>query len=400
MTSKADSYPSEVAWTEDLVGVFTVAASVVGGDDTVAGTYGHNAYDTITDDVQRIEVRRGANAAFGSLVQGSSVFTLKDATGTYNPRNAASTLYALLDVMRPARTSASKSSTDYPLFGGFTADIEHDPTAKTSRIVCVDLFEILARVKPVIAAVASKRPDEIIGLILDACSWTDPAMRDLEASRDTVTSWSADGSITALALIQALLTIDLGWFFISAAGKATYRNRDLWYASGTPKSLTGILRGSLTVGISKDGIVNSQTVTRTGGAAQTYTDATSERRRGLREGSPITSDLLATDGQAMSVAQFIVLWKKDPRPPSRQIELVNRDETELLQILGLEIGDLVTVTEPEGGTLLTGRLQSLSHDVAVGRIHRATCAVQEVREAIFTTGASGSAVGGNDIVGY
>ena len=75
-------------------------------------------------------------------------------------------------------------------------------------------------------------------MILDSVGWTDVAMRDL-AMGDDLAEWpadehEADGSRTALELISELLEVELGIFYIDAAGVAVYKDRHMLHGAHVP----------------------------------------------------------------------------------------------------------------------------------------------------------------------
>ncbi len=396
--AKADSYTGYVAWSEELLGVFALGVSEIAGTDEVGGTYGHNSYDTLPTPI-RIEIERGWAADLSAVEQGSMTLTLPDDDGEFNPENATGSLYADLDIMRPTKAEAVVGTTTYGLFAGFNSRVAHNPRTKRATIKAVDFFERLTREQPTIAVVTSQRVDTIIGLILDAVSWTDPNSRDLDVSRDVIPSWEATGTATALSLIQTLIATDLGWVFIDGAGVVCYRNRDVYYADSGATVLPSPLRDdSLEIAIDKDAIVNSQTVTRTGGVAQTATDAASIAKRGTFYGSAISSDNLVDDSQAMSLATFIVNLKASPRPPARALGYRNVDSATLAQILTVEIGDLVTAPVDAAGNTITGRIQGIRHTVESGRLHDLRLTVRECGQTLLEVGVSD--VAGAHVVGY
>lgn len=390
----------EAAWSGQLTGIFTVDVSLVGGTDVIGGMFGGNAFDDISADVKSLSFHRGRSSDMAAMDQGECTLVLRDVDGTYNPENAASSLNGLLLPMRPIRVRRTYGGTTYGAFSGYVKRIRNSPNAYASTILAVDLFEWLARSKPVIAELTDHAVDDLIQHILDAIGWTDPTLRSIEAGGSLVPAWSADGSKDALTLIRELLTIDLGMFFIDGDGIATYLTRNTRYANGTSiATLDGTILGSCDTEISADTIINGQTVTRTGGTAQTATNAASRLAYGYRDGGSIESAYLDTDGQALSLAEFIVATNATPRPPARQVTIVNGDETRLLQQLTREIGDLVTIDDPKGGSSFLARIQALSETASeVGKIIETTYTVDKVTVSVFVVGIS--LVGGTDVISY
>lgn len=250
------------------------------------------------------------------------------------------------------------------LFYGFLRDYEHDPdlNVRKSYLSAVDFFEWLgeAGVKPVIAATGPISEGEAIGLILDAAQWTDPTLRDLDEG-GTLADFSADGTQTGLALIQGIVTVTLGLFFVRGDGVVRYISRETRFS---PQASIATLNGSLITGAkprkSVDQVRNRITVTRSGGTPQDAVDEESRRKYGYRDHS-IESAYFVADSDALSLANLYVLLYGRPRAPIRQVELVNRDDESILLQLTLEIGDRVTVSEASGGTDAEGEIVGIQH---------------------------------------
>lgn len=357
----------------------------------------------ITSDVKVADISRGRPSDLSTMAQGVCSLRLADATGKYNPQNAGSSLAGSLVPMKPLRVKAAFAGTTYPLFTGFISRIEYDPALSVQETVieAVDLFEFLNIGNPVVTTQTNQTVAALIGKMLDALGWTSTVQaRNFQGTGDTIPSWSADGTKTALSLIQALLTTDLGVFFIDGQGRPTYIPRSVLYASGASlatfdgSQVTG-LKGTVDV----KNIINQQTVTRTGGTPQTASDATSDDDYGTRTGNAISSANLASDTQANALATFLVADNKQPRPPARAVNLVNQDDATLTQQLSRELFDVVTVTVTRGGTSLTGPIQSLAHTISDGgMLHTTSYAVEANVLNIFTLGVS--LLDGPDVLGY
>jgi len=333
-----------------------------------------------------------------AMEMGRASFVLTDPAGLFNPENSASALAGSLVPMKAVRFRATFDATTYGLHYGFISRIEHDHGARESYIDTVDLFEWLNMAKPTIAEMTNKSPDYVIGQILDGANWTDAGLRSLAVSLDNVPAWSADGTQSAISLIQAILDIERGAFFVDGDGVATYLTRGVHYANGAAIATIDNIREGMRAGVEKDRIINGQTVTRTGGVAQTTTDATSRTAYGYRDGPAISSSYLASDSVANQLATFIVAMNKDPRSPARQVRLNAGTDAILTQQLVHQIGDMVTVSEPGGGTSFTGRIQGIRHEARRGELLVTDFMVQKVTGNQFTIGIS--ALGGSDIIGW
>lgn len=363
-----------------------------------APNFGGGGNDDITANVLSANISRGRSSNMAHMDMGSASLTLKDMTGLYNPENSGSALSGSLVPMKALRIRATFSAATYGLFYGFISRIEHDPGRRQSYIEAVDLFEWLSLVRPTIAEQSNKSPDYIIGLVLDQANWTDAGLRSLAASRDNIPSWSANGSKSAITLIQEILNIERGIFFVDGDGVATYQTRAIHYANGAAVATFDSIREGMRSAVEKDRIINRQSVTKTGGTEQTASDATSQAAYGIRDGSAISSSYLESDGVAGQLANFLVAMNKDPRSPARDVALIASTDALLIQQLSREIGDLVTVSEPQGGTSFTGRIQGIRHDIKAGALLKTAFSLQKVSAQQFTVGTS--TIDGPDVIGW
>ncbi|HEY8743485.1 MAG TPA: hypothetical protein VIU62_10315 [Chloroflexota bacterium] len=360
-------------------------------------------WSSILANVKDATISRGRPSDLATIAQGVMSLRLADSTGLYNPQNAGSTLYSYLLPMKPIRLSGTFGGTTYWLFTGFISRIEYDPALSVQETIieAVDLFEFLNIGNPVVATQTNATVSTLIGLILDNLGWTTTVQaRNFVGTSDTIPSWSADGTKSGLQCIQDLLTTDLGAFFIDGQGRPTYLSRDTLYTVDTAAAtfdgshVTG-LKGTTDV----KNILNSQTVTRTGGVAQTSTDSTSITDYGTRTGNAITSANLIDDTHANNLAAFLVALEKQPRPPARAVALINQDDATLTQQLLRELFDTVAVAVTRGGTTVTGPIQSLTQTIsAAGLVQRTQYVIQGVTLRAFTFDLS--LFGGTDVFVY
>lgn len=365
MTLSDISWDIAAAWDDTLTGLFRIDVSTLGSGDKLAGSFGAGSYDAITT-CEGFTVERGAvSPNLGRSQAGSAMLTIWDSAGRYNPDNPTSPIADSLLKRRQLRIQATHSGTTYGMFRGFTNVLTHDPDreSQVSLIECQDLFEYLERAKPTIASMGSTTVGAAIGEILDAIEWTDGALRSLETG-SSIPDFSADGTKTGLTLIQDLLAADRGAFFVNGAGVATYLSRtSRWLAGTADVTVAAEFLSSVKPTADYRSIINRQTVTRTGGTAQTYTDSVSANDNGYADGEPITTAYLNNDSEALQLATFLVAMNKTPRGRTVGVRLYGLDDTNITQQLTREIGDLVTVSEPGGGTSVTGYIEAIRHEL-------------------------------------
>lgn len=279
----------------------------------------------------------------------------------------AGTLYLgkRLQPMRRIRCRLTYGGSTRGRFSGFTQRIWHNPAkdVRESYITAVDAFTWLQRVTPVVASTGPTTVGAAIGLTLDAAGW--PAGERTVDDGSAIPDFSADGTKSALQVIQDLLAADLGLFFIDKDGLATYLDRDSRWVGDPVATLSGDLISGALPGIDGERIVNGQTCTRAGGEPQTVTDAASRAFHGPRDGAPVNSPYWSDDGRAAANAALRVALQKDPAELARALTLHNRDATTIGHQLDLEFGQIVTVAPPTDGSLGT----------AVGDISRVDWAI-------------------------
>ncbi len=231
---------------------------------------------------------------------------------------------------------------------------------------------------------ASSTTGARIGAILDAVDFTDPALRrggiQADGTRnttgldvgDTITVSSPDGSKSALALIEELLDAERGVFYIAGDGSATYEERDSRAHRKTSSATLTDAAIKSDPGFQLDKLINRQTVSRidpaTGSATgrpQTASNEVSISLFGVSSGSDISTQFIATDGQAIALASYIVSLRSDFETPV-VVELDAGDATSLTQQLERELQDRVTINDSVIGTSGDYIIEAVEHEISEG----------------------------------
>lgn len=398
------TYLIEVAWSRTRTGAFTIGTSLIGGTDQIAGLYSHFTFDSIKADVKDIVIQRGRIGQDGAMNAGTCTIVLKDLTGTYNPENTGSSLSPNVLPLRPIRVRATHNSITYGEFFGFITRIEHDPapTAQETRIEAIDFFYWLDDCKPVIS-LGETTVGAAIGALLSAAGLTDPAYIALDTGH-RIPFLVGDGTKSALSLIQELLVVDMGVFFVDGDGKVTYHDTNRRYCeAAVDDTFTTAMIGGARPSTDIQQVRNGFTVTRDapGAIPQTAYDATTRDAGyyGAKDGDAITSKYLMSDTQAGSLAAFKVLLYKDPTNPVRGVRLSNSSDTNIVKQLARDVGDRVALSESLGGTATTGFIEGVSHHIwGAGRFHETTFTISKRRFDFFTLGTS--VIGGSAVIGY
>ena len=390
--------------------------AIVLGDPTsplgtgVLGTQAARPID-VTAYVQQASIRRGRTRILDKFDAGSATIVLRDLDGTFDPDNG--TYAGELLPMRQVQLRGTYGGTTRNLFAGFieSIDYQYETGADIGYVTinAVDTFRLLnlATISTVTNAVTGERTDQRIAAIFDEISWP-ASLRNLDVGDSTIAADpGSDRSI--LDAVNAVTDVELGAFYITPTGTARFVSRlnTIKDSSGTPTEFT-----DTGVGISYQGIqfahdeallANKVTVERTGGTAQTVSDATSIDtyfERTLEK----TGLLLETDGEALNQARSLLAAKKDAQLRIEAIELDcgQDDASRLAAALDTDFFDpiKVTRTQPGGGTITRSlTVQGIEHDIAPNS-WRTTFSTAEAVVKGFILNSSIAGVLGDDVLAY
>ena len=393
-------YDFRVGWDAKATGAFTFGESTLGGGDGLGSqlfTDFSGVHDDITEFVRGFRVNRGRDDRLAGTPMGECTLRLVDLDGRFNPRNESSPLSGQLLPMRPLRVRATHSGVTYGVFRGFIRTIEHDPVEKVTTIQAGDLFLWLSRVFPTIASTETTTGGAI-GLLLDAVGFTEVALRSVDVSAGDPVTFSADGSSSALALIEELLLVERGLFFADGDGVATYLTRyDLQGNTTSVATISAPLTAVPSVEVER--IRNRASVSVEGGPVQVASDPDSAATYGWSDVQPITSVYLVDDAQAASLASYLVTLYRDATGNVRSLRLVNGDNFSTTQMLARRLQDRVTVLDPVVGStdhVIEGVALELD---GVELFWEATLSERGAPGTEFFIFGSGT-LGGGDVLGY
>jgi hypothetical protein len=342
---------AEVAWGSYPLGEFVLDVSAIGGSDTLGvspydTTFG-GPYDQLK--LKSFRITQGKSAKLAQMEAGGATLDVRDPDGLLNPENPLSPLATQLDDrLHPVRVTGIYNVA-YPLFYGWVRSVQWEPSGRRgiSQLECVDLFYLLDRVKPIIAATGPTTTGAAIGKILDFIQWIDPNLRSLSIG-DLIPNFVADGKKTGLQLIADLLEAERGLFFHRGDAVAVYESR-LVRAARTSIDAVVDTMTMARPGLDVDRIVTKATVTRTGGLPQVFENTPATTKWQTSEGDEIETPYLNNDTDAMGLAEYIVSSKKDPRSNVRDVEITNADPDLLVTMLARQPGERVSLSEARGG---------------------------------------------------
>ena len=345
-------------------------------DSSVLGTAVADTLD-VTQYLMRASIRRAYNRTSDSFQTGSATVRLIDDAGLFNPSNTSGALYGKILPMRKIRfIGIDTLSQEYALGSMYVQSWSYQsPTGFDPAyvdLVCVDGFQLLnlTTITSVAGGTAGQTTAQRISSVLNAADFPG-GMRSISSTATTTVQADDGSSRSALSACQVAEQTDLGAFYMNQNGYATFKSRnDIISLSGgtatafSDSGLPGVIAyQSVSFDLSDFGVVNSVTVTRTGGTPQSASDAASQLV--YFDHSRIRSSIAETDADALNSAQMIIASRKEVGADLRMQNMVvdafdGSDPVRVTAALELDVFDPIQVTQVYVGgnavsnTVITG----------------------------------------------
>lgn len=325
----------------------------------------------VSDQIDTIVTSRGRNATSDVFQTGTLSLRIVDENGDFNPQNTAGPYYNLLSPMRKVQITATYSGVTYPIFSGFitgynTVTPRNAGELAYTTITAVDAMRLAqnAQISTVTGSAAGNLSGTRINQILDQIIWPS-SMRDIDAG---LTTMQADPGTarTALAAMQTVTTSEYGALYVDASGSFVFQDRTVTAGSiaGTPTVFnddgTNIAYSNAVWKLDDTLIFNSASITATGLATQTATDAASIAKYFLHSYNQ-QNLLMQTTAVALDYAKAYVASRAETSIRCDLLELdlyTNNYDLGIKAALGLDFFDNVTVTTNQpGASAITKTLQ-------------------------------------------
>lgn len=317
----------------------------------------------ITSLVERIAIRRGRNRITGQFTPGTADVQLYDENGDWNPANTAGAYYPDLVPLRQIIIYATYGGDDYYIFSGYIQAYDTgfwQGTEDVSRVTlrCVDGFRLFAgaEITTVTGGTAGQTSGARINSILDQIGFP-VSLRDIDTGDSTL---QADPG-TQRNVLDALQTVEnseLGGVFLDGQGMVNFKSRNAMISTPATAAYdysddgTEISYQDAVVAFDDTTLINSVSVTRSGGTAQVASDQTSIDKYFLHSG--IRQDILVqNDTESLNQAKAILATRKDPEARVDSIVLNLYDDAnpnKPLSGVDIELLDGVTVTKTMPGS--------------------------------------------------
>ena len=326
----------------------------------------------VSNQINRIETRRGRNALADQFQTGTLTLRIVDQNGDFNPQNVSGPYYELLTPMKKVQITATYAGVTYPIFSGFitsyvtTYPKEADSDVAYTTIQAVDAFRLAnnAQISTVTGASAGNLSGTRINQILDEIDWP-ASMRDIDAG---LTTMQADPGTnrTSLAAMQTVTDSEYGALYVDAAGSFVFQDRNVTAGSigATPTLFSDSgagIRYSDAAWILNDVLIfNKATITAVGLTPQVATNQPSIDKYFLHS-YYLDNLLMQTNAVALDYARAYVASRAETtiRVDSISLDLYTPDyNAGIIAALDLDFFDPITVsTTQPGGSTLTKTLQ-------------------------------------------
>ena len=374
------SYPVSVGVSFDFSSgpVFGIAFTIGDPDNGILGVnvLADAASDVvdISNQVGKISIRRGYNLLQDQFQAGTATIRVYDPTGAWNPQNPASPYYGKLIPLRKMRVSGD----GVYLFSGYTTAYNYtypkDQEIGFVDIECSDAFRLfnMANITSVTGSSAGQTTGARIDDILDTVSWP-ASMRDINTGDSTVQA-DPGTARTSLAAIKNVEFSEQGAFYVSPGGNAVFDERSYIISKSgqNPTTFanngTGIGYKNIVFAFDDKLIINQASITRTGGTAQTASNATSISKY-FPHSINYTDLVVQTDAEALNIARTYVATRAETtiRIDALTLDLNTPDYAAgISAALNLDFFDTMAITNvAQDGTTIQKTLQcmGIQHEI-------------------------------------
>ena len=364
--------------------------------------------------IREFSIDRGRQHDLADYQTGTASVLLNNADDRFNPLNTSSPYYGKISPFRQIKISAEYDSTTTVLFRGFiTAYPESfggQGADSSVRVSCVDAFKIfnlntigargwklgssgfsnLGQSTRLGYVDQQELSSARISRLLDAFGWSSSDRAISTGDLQVQAGQSLDQNL--LTALKNVESAEQGQFYMSADGKATFRDRNYkrtqqFNSQATFGNGVGELPFSDVITTLDDSkILNLISVTRNGGTEQVLSDTNSIAKYGARENS-LSGTLNVTDADALSVAEQRLTQFKETSSRIEGLIVNPLSNTNLWnQVLIRELGDKITIKIPT--TVST----TMEFDVHLDRISHTVSAINQTWTWQVRTSA-GSEVG-------
>jgi hypothetical protein len=331
----------------------------------------------ISNQVNKVTIRRGYNLLQEQFQAGTATVRIIDQNGDWNPTSLTSPYAGLLVPLRKVRISADNSF----LYSGYTTAYNYfwdkEQNVGYVDLQLVDAFRLfnMSNITTVTGGTAGQTTGTRITAILDTIGFP-TSMREIDAGSTTVQA-DPGTSRTSLQAIQNMEFSEQGGYYCLPDGDVRFISRLAIQAkSGVNPTFfsndgTGINYKNIVTALDDKLIINTTSITRAGGTAQTASNTASQIKY-FPHSYTATDLLIQTDAQALDIARAYCQTRAETtlRVDSLTLDLNTADYAAgTTAALTLDFFDTIRVKNVgQDGTVIDKTLQCMgvSHDITPG----------------------------------
>ena len=331
----------------------------------------------VSNQVNKVTIRRGYNLLQEEFQAGTATVRIIDQTGDWNPTSSTSIYAGRLVPLRKVRISADEEF----LFSGYTVAYNYtwdkEQNVGFVDLELVDAFRLfnMSTITTVTGGTAGQTTGTRITAILDTIGFP-ASMREVEAGSTTVQA-DPGSSRTSLQAIQNMEFSEQGAFYIKPSGNAEFLSRaTIQSKSGANPTFfsndgTGINYRNIVTALDDKLIINTTSITRAGGTAQTASNTASQIKY-FPHSYTATDLLVQTDAQALDIAQAYTATRAETtlRVDALTLDLNTADYAAgTTAALTLDFFDTIRVKNVgQDGTVIDKTLQCMgvTHEITPG----------------------------------
>jgi hypothetical protein len=364
----------------------------------------------ISDQVSKVTIRRGYNLLQEKFQAGTATVRIIDLNGDWNSTNVSSPYYGLLVPLRKVRISADDSF----LYSGYTTAYNYtwdkEQNVGYVDLELVDAFRLfnMSSITTVTGATAGETTGQRITDILNTIGFPS-SMRDIDTGSTTVQA-DPGTSRTSLEAISNMEFSEQGGFYTKPSGDVAFIDRaSIQAKSGVNPTFfsndgTGIGYRNIVTALDDKLIINTTSVTRAGGTAQTASNAASQIKY-FPHSYTATDLLVQTDAQSLDIARAYTATRSETtlRVDALVLDLNTLDYAAgTTAALTLDFYDTIRVKNVgQDGTVIDKTLQCMgvTHEITPGTWNT-TFVTSEPTIDAFQIGSSLYGIIGTSVMTY
>ena len=326
---------------------FTLDSATRGVLDGATYKLGGEFYTDITSYAQTITTNRGRSRELDRYATGQASVSFQNQDRTFDPSNSSSTLYPNIVPRRPIRITANGSA----IYQGYVDDwnLDYNVSGESdASATCIDGFGILSKQTLAAATATAQLSGARIAAVLAKPEVNWPlSLQAVDAGQQTLQADVIAQDENALTYLQLVEASEPGSFFMSADGKATFKDRNTAAVVGSvtlSDDGTGIPYNEVQVAYGTELLYNRVVITRVGGVAQTANSTTSQATYGIAALDQ-SGLLIDSDTNSLSLANYLLGQYATPelRFDSVTIELSALSTANQNTLIGLELTNVIVV---------------------------------------------------------